>query len=331
MLKEYTPEKAVWEWEKTKNNNITIIPRKIRESALHIADININQQRGITREDIPSKIRKDDKRGIIYRLKARGLIVPLPTRNKRLKQYVLSNLYNEFATLNQNNPYRKNNNNYDQEFDYGLLNRIAEFFSKENPGLHNIHLQTKVSKENYELLKGWNLNYNNKGKTKDIKLEIKRRVIITFYPNGTILIAISCNTKPFKLHNPEDLIEFFSSLGEIRMTLCAELQNNISEISPVSEWWLTQYDLDNTVAIDPLKKAFSRINIQSSINNVQIKLFGHLFYCYLKPMPDLGQSIRFEERVFPEKKPLNKGIKNVLKSVPPFKKAIDLLNEKKDE
>lgn len=192
----------------------------------------------ISREDIHSKIRKDDKRGIIYRLKERGLIVPLPTRNKRLKQYVLPNLYNEFATLNQNNPNRINNN-YGQEFDYGLLNRIAEFFSKENPGLHNIHLQTNVSKDDYELLEKWNFNDNNKGKTKDFKLEIKRRVTITVYPNGTILIVIGCNSKSFKLHDPEDLIEFFSSLGEIKRALSSELQNNISEIPQVGEWWLT--------------------------------------------------------------------------------------------
>lgn len=237
MLSDYTPELAVSEWEKIKNNNNTLTPRKVRELALRIAEININEQRGIVREDIDFKSKKDNKRGVIYRLKERGLIRPLPDRNKRLKQYVLSNLYNEFASLNH---YADNNNtnnvNNNQEFDYGLIDRIAEYFSRENPGLHNIHLQTNTSKENYELLENWSCNDSNRGKTKDFRLEIKRRFAITVYPNGTILIVIGCNTKPFKLHDSSELIEFFSALGEIRNTLSSEFKHTISEIPPVSEW-----------------------------------------------------------------------------------------------
>ena len=261
----------------------------------------------------------------------RGLILSLPERNKRLKQYVLSNLYDEFATLNHDscNSNNKNNNAKNQGFDYGLIDRIAEYFSREKPGLHNIHIQTNTSRQNYELLENWKCDDSNKGKTKEFKLEIKRRFVITVYPNGTILIVISCNTKPFKLHDSNELIGFFSSLGEIKKTLSLEFKNTSSEIPPVTEWWITQYDIDNTVATDVLQKEFSKVNVSSSLrNSVPIRLFGHLFYCYLKPMPNLGQSIRFEERVFPERKPLQKEINKFLESESPFKKAVDSLNEK---
>ncbi len=265
----------------------------------------------------------------------RGLILPLPDRNKRLKQYVLSNLYDEFANLD-NKRYSgsgsSNNNNktHDQDFDYGLIDRIAEYFSREKPGLHNIHIQTSTTRENYEILKDWDCNDSNKGKTKVFRLEVKRQFAVTVYPNGTTLIVIGCNTKPFRLHDSNELIGFFSSLGEIRKTLSSELKDNVSDVPPVGEWWLTQYDIDNTIATDVLQKEFSQINISSSLrNNIPIRLFGHLFYCYLKPMPNLGASIRFEERVFPDKKPLDEEIGDVLESPPPFKKAIDMLNEKK--
>ncbi len=336
MLNDYTQEQAVCEWEKTKNNNNRIRSKKVRNLALRIAEININEQRGVTREDINYKLKKDHKRGIIYRLLERGIILPLPERNKRLKQYVLSNLYDEFADLDNKRfggggGSSNNNKTQDQDFDYGLIDRIAEYFSREKPGLHNIHIQTSTTKENYEILKDWDCNDSNKGKTKDFRLEVKRQFAITVYPNGTILIVIGCNTKPFRLHDSNELIGFFSSLGEIRKTLSSELKNNISAVPPASEWWLTQYDIDNTIAADMLQKEFSKVNVSSSLrNNIPIRLFGHLFYCYLKPMPNIGASIRFEERVFPDDKPLNKEIKNVLDSIPPFKKAIDLLKEKKD-
>ena len=134
----------------------------------------------------------------------------------------MSNLYNEFATLNQNAESKNINNN--QDFDYGVIDRIAEYFSRENPGLHNIHLQTSTPAENYEILENWNCNDSNKGKTKEFRLEVKRRFATTVYPNGTILIVIGCNTKPFKIHNPSELIGFFSALGEIRRTLSSALK-----------------------------------------------------------------------------------------------------------
>ncbi len=177
MLNDYIQEQAVCEWEKTKNNNNRIRPKKVRDLTLQIVEININEQRGFTREDIKYKLKKDHKRGIIYRLKERGIILPLHERSQRLKQYVLSNLYDEFADLD-NKRYSisgSNNNNktQDQDFDHGLIDRIAEYFSREKPGLHNIHIQTSTTKEIYEILK--DCNDNNKGKTKVCRLEVKRR------------------------------------------------------------------------------------------------------------------------------------------------------------
>lgn len=89
--------------------------------------------------------------------------------------------------------------------------------------------------------------------------------------------------------------------------------------------------MDSTIATDILQKEFTKVNVSSSLrNSVPIRLFGHLFYCYLKPMPNLGESIRFEERVFPNKKPIDEEINDVLESPSPFENAIDLFNKKKE-
>ena len=48
-------------------------------------------------------------------------------------------------------------------------------------------------------------------------------------------------------------------------------------------------------------------------------------------MPDLGESSRFEERVFLKKKPLKDGIEEVIKSPTPFEKALNLLKETQEK
>ena len=90
--------------------------------------------------------------------------------------------------------------------------------------------------------------------------------------------------------------------------------------------------MDNTIASDKLQKEFSQVNVSSSLrNSIPIRLFGHLFYCSKTRCQIWGNQVRFEERVFPDRKPLTEEINDVLESVPPFKKAIGLLNEKKKE
>ena len=46
-------------------------------------------------------------------------------------------------------------------------------------------------------------------------------------------------------------------------------------------------------------------------------------------MPNQGESIRFEERIYAEEKPLEEELHDILQSEPPFKKALDLLNEER--
>ncbi len=136
------------------------------------------------------------------------------------------------------------------------------------------------------------------------------------------MIDISCSAQSFKLHNPKGLIEFFSTLGEIRRLLITEFQNSSYEIPKTDEWWLTQFDIDSTISISELKKKkkFESTNVSSSLRNaIQIKMFGHLFYAYIKSMPYMGESFRFEKRLFVEKKPIDLGVKEILNSGTPLR------------
>lgn len=149
------------------------------------------------------------------------------------------------------------------------------------------------------------------------RLSPKRYFVITIYRKGRIMIDISCRSQSFKLHNPKGLIEFFSTLREIRRLLLTEFQNNMYEIPQTDKWWLTQFDIDSTISLSDLKKNFKSINVSSSLrNSIQIKMFGHLFYAYIKSMPYMGESFRFEERHFVKRKPIDLGVKEILSGTP---------------
>ena len=89
------PETAVIEWENKNNNLQRIRPSKTRNLLIDIATVNIVEKRGFTRDDIKFKTKNDDKRGMLYRLKSKRVIIPLKKRVGRLEQYVLANLYDE--------------------------------------------------------------------------------------------------------------------------------------------------------------------------------------------------------------------------------------------
>ncbi|CAN5587139.1 hypothetical protein BH23THE1_BH23THE1_26390 [soil metagenome] len=316
-------ESVLLDWEKY---NGEIKPKKVRNVVKNLAEINLNEKRGFTRDDIHFKDKIDDKRAIIYRLLQRGIILPLPEKLGRLSQYVLSNIYDYIASTSSDN--RKT----EEPIQTGLIDRIAEYFSKSDNGIHNIHMniQTRVAKDYniYDYLKTWSLDKKNKGKSKMFVLEPRRRFTVIVYPNGSILVNFNCSTKSFKLSQPSGLIEFFSSLGEIRSILVGEFQSSYSQIPPCSDWWLTQYDIDSTVAANELEEPL-KVSVSSSLrNSIQIRMLGHLFYLYVKEMPNQGTTYRFEERMFPQKKPLVEETKEILESESPFTKAINLLDKK---
>lgn len=328
-----TPDGAIRELETSINDGKTIKPPRTRNLLLGIAEVNIYEVRGFTRDDIKYK-NPNDRRGIIYRLKNRGILIPLKRRENRLEQYALANLYDDLVeAMKLDDEVKKEEI---KTFEKGLLDELAEIFSSVEPGLHNVHLNTDllnsdVAEVIYDSLVDWELNSKNKGKLKRFRLSPKRTFVVTIYRTGRIMIDISCSAQSFKLHNPKGLIEFFSTLGEIRRFLITDFQNNSYEIPKPDEWWLTQFDIDSTVSLSDLKKKkkFESINISSSLRNaIQIKMFGHLFYAYIKSMPYMGESFRFEERRFVEKKPIDLSVKEILNSGTPLREPVTSYGDK---
>src|SRR5690606_5831213 len=116
-------------------------PPNIRNLLLDFAEVNIYEIRGFTRDDIHYKT-PDDRRGIIYRLKKKGLIIPLNRRDNRLEQYALANLYNDLSEAIKQGENHKNEEM--ETFEKGILDELAEKFSGITPGLHNVHLKTEL-------------------------------------------------------------------------------------------------------------------------------------------------------------------------------------------
>jgi hypothetical protein len=118
------------------------------------------------------------------------------------------------------------------------------------------------------------------------------------YPNGTLEIYTDSSRTPFKLENDADRVNLIAWIGRIR----CELEGFTSEIQPVSEWYLSQCDLNKDI----------RIGDQFHFNNfnVQIKHLDQMFSIYVKSMG--GYTVCRVEKQLKPKMPILEFIDNAL-------------------
>ena len=82
-----------------------------------------------------------------------------------------------------------------------------------------------------------------------------RNVNYEVYPDGTVMIYISCSNTPFKLEVEEDVSSFFAFLGQVKDRLVHFL-NDFSEsaIPPIMDWILVQCDLNKDIGINIIEQ-----------------------------------------------------------------------------
>jgi hypothetical protein len=292
-LEPATAEELIRDWEHLHN---TRLPKKLRKFALLIAAIHLDEDKGITVQDIKvlmncptinaAERRKDDA------VRRRLLVPHASLKDGKQKQYFLSNYIH---IINEKMKRRYGENPVSPD-DISLA--LIKVLSERRCAYHHISLKTelKYREEDYKYLNSnnWSIeSTENKTKTATFKLQQRRNCTLNISPNGTVMISIECTTNQYKLHTDEGIAELFFSCGQIYGILQQEANNRLNAIPNPIDWKIVQFDNDKTISIEELEKEYPKINWHSKAG-LTIRSVSAAFRMYVKEMPEQGPSLRNE-------------------------------------
>ena len=160
--------------------------------------------------------------------------------------------------------------------------------------IHNIHLKTKISTECYLELSLPPIPCNNGKRYSEIVGTSS--VDYTFYPNGRVIVEVTCSNHPFKLQAEQDRGRLLVFFGQVRQVLTFFLKDPHERIVPdIMEWELTECDINKDIKVS---NWFHYTGLK-----IQIKHLDHLFCLYIESMGK-DTVFRIEER-HPHKNPLD--------------------------
>ena len=193
------PEDVVRDWERLHNIHL---PKNLRNFAINVAATHIDENRGITVQDIKTLMGLrtiDAAEGRRHRAVEIGLLAPHPIlKDGKQKMYFLSNYIH---VVNERLKRRlKESPVSSDDITFVLINVL----SSRKSAYHHISLRTKLKypNEDYDRLdiKNWTKNSKNGTKTATFKLEDRRKCTLNISPNGTVMISIECSKYQYKLH-----------------------------------------------------------------------------------------------------------------------------------
>ncbi len=244
------PEALVREWEYLHD---THLHKKLRDFAIKVAAVHIDEERGITVQDIQTLmgLRKIDA---AERRKDIAVNMGLPVPHEKLK-YGKQKMYfltNYIDVINERIKRRfKEFPVSPDDITFALINVL----SSHKSGYHHISLRTemKYPNEDYSLLdrsSNWHIGspQTNKTKTATFKLENRQNCTLNVSPNGTVMISIGCSRNQYKLHTYEGK-ELFVSSGQILSILQQEAGNRLNVVPHPNDWRIVQFDNDKTISI----------------------------------------------------------------------------------
>jgi len=147
--------------------------------------------------------------------------------------------------------------------------------------IHKLQIRARISKEYYGEL---NLQAKGKSKAKYRTERINQAqgppdVEYNIYPNGTIMIFISCSSKPFRLVDEDDIFAINAYLGKVEdrlKNLFSDTRNMI--VPPASTWILIGCDVNIDIQLNDMAQL---IGI-----NIQVKSALGVFRAYVKRIGD---------------------------------------------
>jgi hypothetical protein len=151
---------------------------------------------------------------------------------------------------------------------------LLSLLQNEPISIHKLHLKVSIDKNYYKEINIEQVTQGNKSKYYETNIG-SRNVKYQVYPDGTVMIYISCSNTPFKLEVEEDVSSFFAFLGQVKDRLVYFL-NDLSEsaIPPIMDWILVQCDLNKDVGINIIEEL--------SIPNLQLRIHDRIFRLYVK-------------------------------------------------
>jgi hypothetical protein len=175
--------------------------------ALHTVNINVNEGREITVQDlVDAGIGKDNAEKLLREAVKLNLLIRLDSKRGKHYQYSLSN----YAHIL--NPIAEDKNKKEKEilpYDVSLI--LARELSGMKYAYHNIHLETTLNyKEDYQSIPWPIKSPKNNQKVQTFSLKQKRSVNFVVSATGTVNISIECTYKPYEFHTSTGLMSFFS-------------------------------------------------------------------------------------------------------------------------
>jgi hypothetical protein len=162
----------------------------------------------------------------------------------------------------------------------------------------------------------------NRGKAHE---EIIASVLVKylFYPNGRVMIFVSCSNTPFRLESDDDLGHLMAFLGAVRDRLVVFLHDRHERAVPdIVQWHLTECDINRDVKVSDW--------LQFTGLNIQVKHAFHLFRLYIKVRGE-NTLCRIEESVSFKDKTVIEAINNIFNPNERLEKQIADLVSKVDQ
>ena len=184
-------------------------------------------------------------------------------------------------------------------------------------GIHKLQLMVRIDKDHFRELAETECP-RNKGKVHEENIG-RRRVTYTFYPSGTVEIAVATSDLPFKIETEEDESIIFSFLGQVKDRLVYLLKDIRERAVPqIMEWHLKACDVNKDIEIDPMKG-------QLFFPDIQLRYVDRVFRLYIKNIQEKS-FYRVEESMIP-RIPFLEALANIRHPYQSLEDKIDKLME----
>jgi hypothetical protein len=279
--------------------------RRRYSRAKNIESVAINKfkqnGRGISFQDLLSNglatSKKQAQTTLKYYCRANILFTPF---NRKPQQYfptcLKSEILNKIIPVGVTEvPYLQGtsvSNKQDDIVGQTLENYVLPLLPTLPASIHKIQLELKLNPEYYKEI-CLVARSGNRGKVHE---EIIASILVKylFYPNGRIMIFISCSNTPFKIEREEDICRLMAFLGAVRDRLVVFLHDRHERaVLDIVQWHLTECDINRDIKISDW--------LQFTGLNIQIKHAFHLFRLYIKIRGEntlcrIEESVSFKEK-----------------------------------
>jgi hypothetical protein len=168
--------------------------------------------------------------------------------------------------------------------------------------IHNMHFKLNISPQCFIQLNLPQYSSKNKGKHQYENVA-NAHVDYTFYPRGTVDVAVKCSGNPLKLEDDTDLARLIAFLGQLRDRLIILLADKKERLVPdITQWYLTELDINKDIVVSD--------SVHIALPKIQVKHLNDLFRIYIKSMGE-HTVCRVEKSMHP----------------PSQKSAIDVIND----